>query len=655
LLHSSIVLIVSSLGRRRIVALTGSGATAMAVDLVVFEALSALRVDYEVAQLFSFAASAAFILCQGVLLKPRGGQDSFDASLWRQCFRFLCLCLMTLSLRAGLLALAVTHVGLPPQLAMLPTAAVAAFVNVVGGAFYVRPVWRTAAPPAERWHVAAIGIVLLSFALRLAYLGQTPLLPNEAYYWDYAQHLDYGYLDHPPMIALAIALGTRLFGDSEFGVRILGLACSLLTVGFGFALANSLYGRSAAFVAALAIAVLPYYFCGAIVMEPDVLLAPAWAAALYYFERALRHDRRAAWWGVGFAMGLGLLSKYTIALLAPSALVVMILEPRLRRQLARPGPYLAALLALLLFSPVIYWNARNQWASFEFQTVHRLASGFNFGFPKLALYSALLLSPLGLLGASLALVSPPESARTSERQRFVIVFTVLPLAVFIAFSLGHATKLVWTGPVWLGVLPALAATVVSEDLPVGGFREKLDAGLRRAWSTNIAALLLLFAVSFYYLSIGLPGVPYPDSLRGLPLGWPDFGRQIAEVGARISRQTGKPPVYVGMDSMDLASEVAFYAHKHGDAPLEVASNGLSGGDGLMFDRWISAANLKGRNLVLAYDLGDSTDWVSFGRACGRLGAPRLHRLTFKGQPVGSFLERTCFDYLAPRGTEHPIS
>jgi dolichol-phosphate mannosyltransferase len=46
------------------------------------------------------------------------------------------------------------------------------------------------------------------------------LLPEEAYYWNYSRHLDIGYLDHPPMVAWLIRLGTMVFGQNEFGVRI---------------------------------------------------------------------------------------------------------------------------------------------------------------------------------------------------------------------------------------------------------------------------------------------------------------------------------------------------------------------------------------------------------------------------------------------------
>ena len=108
-------------------------------------------------------------------------------------------------------------------------------------------------------------------------------------------------------------------------------------------------------------------------MTPDAPLTAAWGGALYFLERALIGNRRAAWWGVGVCVGLGMLSKYTIALLAPATLLFILLDPGSRRWLWQPGPYVAALVATLFFSPVIVWNALNDWASFAFQSTGRMS------------------------------------------------------------------------------------------------------------------------------------------------------------------------------------------------------------------------------------------------------------------------------------------
>src|SRR5437016_435535 len=86
------------------------------------------------------------------------------------------------------------------------------------------------------WERATIFIVAAFLLLRVIYLGFPDLFPEEAYYWNYAKHLDIGYLDHPPMVAWLIHLGTAAFGDSEFGIRVCALLTSLIAGVFIFRL-----------------------------------------------------------------------------------------------------------------------------------------------------------------------------------------------------------------------------------------------------------------------------------------------------------------------------------------------------------------------------------------------------------------------------------
>ena len=69
-------------------------------------------------------------------------------------------------------------------------------------------------------------------------------MPEEAYYWNYAQHLDIGYLDHPPMVGWLIAAGTAVFGDTEFGVRIGALCCGAVAGFFTYRLTREMFGAA---------------------------------------------------------------------------------------------------------------------------------------------------------------------------------------------------------------------------------------------------------------------------------------------------------------------------------------------------------------------------------------------------------------------------
>src|SRR6185437_6268874 len=195
-----------------------------------------------------------------------------------------------------------------------------------------------------------------------------------------------------------------LFGNTEFGVRIGAFACGLITMGYLYTLARNLYDKTTGLRTLLLLAVLPFYFATGMVMTADAPLVAAWAATLYYMERVLLGNSKWAWLGLGIAFGLGILSKYTLGLLGPAALLFVILDPASRRWLRRPHAYLAAALALLLFSPVIIWNFQHDWASIRFQSQRATGIGSQFSLQLLFVHILLVLTPVGMLAAGLALL-----------------------------------------------------------------------------------------------------------------------------------------------------------------------------------------------------------------------------------------------------------
>ncbi|MDP1934501.1 MAG: glycosyltransferase, partial [Nitrosomonas sp.] len=163
---------------------------------------------------------------------------------WHQFGRFLTVGAFALLLRGGVLALLVYIWHVPPLLAIFPAIIATAAVNYLGSAFYVFPNKENPPSLEIRWRTAAIGIVIFIILLRLVYFGLAQLIPDEAYYWQYAQHMDLSFYDHPPMVAWLIWFGTALLGHNEFGVRIGALLCGFVTMGYLYALAQNLYNKS---------------------------------------------------------------------------------------------------------------------------------------------------------------------------------------------------------------------------------------------------------------------------------------------------------------------------------------------------------------------------------------------------------------------------
>jgi dolichol-phosphate mannosyltransferase len=621
------------------------GLLGLAIDLLAFRTLLVAGIGLVSAHLMSFglATLVNYVLnSRWTFRRAAHGSPEFG---WRGYGRFLIVCLMALSLRGAVLASLVNLWGWSPSWAIVAAIGAAALVNYLGSAFFAFP--REAEPdPDLRWRVAALGVVAYVLLLRAISLGLPELLPEEAYYWNYAQHLDIGYLDHPPMVAWLIWLGTGLFGRGEFGVRIGAFTCWLVTAVFCFRLTRDLFGKSAAFRAVLLLAVLPFFFGVGFFMTPDAPLVASWAGALYFLQLALLRDRHLAWWGVGACIGLGMLSKYTIALLVPAALVFMLIDRRARRWLLRPEPYAAALAAIVLFSPVLVWNANHGWASFFFQGARRLEATRRFSLHLLVGSALLLLTPVGLVGMVQAMFSrtieaPSGTANTeaSRRRRlFATVFTLVPLSVLVAFSLQHEVKLNWTGPLWLATLPALACSIV----PSGDAPSARWWSLARAWRPTVAVAVLGYGLGVHYVVLGLPGVGYPGTVRPL-IGWREFVRQVEELDEGTERRIGEKPLLVGMDKYFISSQLAFY----GDGPHEVAGRHLFGSDSLMYEHWSPAVLQRGRALILlTFDQKDLMD-QSVADSVQRLDPIEAQFIMKNGAIVGRFYYRVAHGYLSP--------
>src|SRR5579871_4307899 len=97
-----------------------------------------------------------------------------------------------------------------------------------------------------QWQSLATWIVVCTSALRLICIGQVQLIPEETYYWNYAQHPALSYLDHPPMVAWLIRAGTALLGDTEVGVRLGALLSAAVASFFVFRLTRNLFGPASA-------------------------------------------------------------------------------------------------------------------------------------------------------------------------------------------------------------------------------------------------------------------------------------------------------------------------------------------------------------------------------------------------------------------------
>ncbi len=222
------------------------------------------------------------------------------------------------------------------------------------------------------------------------------LAGDEAQYWDWSRQLAPGYYSKPPMIAYLMALLVGAGGNKEWAIRSGAVLLNAGTLALIYALTLRIAKRErAALVAVLVTIAMPFSWAGSILLTPDAPLALCWILAMFAFHRAIRGNS-SSWWLVGLAFGLGMLTKYTMALLGVSFAAYLLLMER--AWLRTKGPYLAMAVALVCMSGVLYWNWANDWIS-----VRHTA---NIGAQEEATFGGALGQVASFLGGQVGVVSP---------------------------------------------------------------------------------------------------------------------------------------------------------------------------------------------------------------------------------------------------------
>jgi 4-amino-4-deoxy-L-arabinose transferase-like glycosyltransferase len=427
--------------------------------------------------------------------------------------------------------------------------------------------------------------VVLFFSLitlfRLVYINFVPLVPQEAYYWNYSEHLALSYFDHPPLTAWTIAVFTAIGGDHIFFIRLGSVLFSLGIMVLLYRIALELFNsRRVAFMTILAINCTVLFSIGATIITPDVPLLFFWTLLVYCLVK-LRSTRLAGYWYfAGIALGLALLSKYTAVLIVPGIFLYILLSPDQRHWLKTAHPYLAILLSLVVFSPVIIWNYQNDWVSFMFQSSGRFSQMTRF---RLDYFGQLIGSQMGMLTPYLlgfavgGWIYAGKKASTDDRFRLLFWISFFTYLIFPLLSFRSLVKPNWMAPAYVtSIIAAVVWVEAGETKTARWYKKYFKGGL----------IMGLVIVVFMNL---LPLFPILPLRRGDTwTGWAELAQRIEQDLLEMEENT-----FVFGHEYKIPSELAFYTSGN----LQTHCGEIIGERGLQYTYWTDINELIGCDAI----------------------------------------------------------
>ncbi|MEC5388031.1 glycosyltransferase family 39 protein [Uliginosibacterium sp. H3] len=366
-----------------------------------------------------------------------------------------------------------------------------------------------------------LGIVTFYRIWVLPRLGIT-LYVDEAQYWTWAQQLDWGYFSKPPVVAWLIAASTALFGDDLVAVKLSAILLYPATAWLLFVLGRQLFDTRVGLRSAVAFSLLPFVSGLGLFVSTDAPLLFFWALAILALVRATSMDRWRDWLLLGVALGLGVMSKYTMLAFGASALLYLLLSPQRRAQLGNPRLWAAIALAAVLVMPNVLWN----W-SHDFPTLRHTADithveGIN---DKGGNVGEFLLAQLASLGPGFALaflagLVVAWQQRRDGRMQLLVCFSLPLLAIVFLQALRSEANGNWAAPAFV-TATVLAVVFLSR--------------LKTRWWIVVIALNAGLMLTVYHVRdiYRIAGKPVPASLDILKRAraWDVLARQLRPIFA----------------------------------------------------------------------------------------------------------------------------
>lgn len=518
--------------------------------------------------------------------------------------------------------------------------------------------------------------------LYLAFLCPYTLIEDEAQYWVWAQNLDLSYYTKGPGVAWIIYASTKLFGNAEWAVRLPAVLASAVgaisLAGLAFDITKS---RRITFLTAIAFHLVPSFLSLALLMTIDGPLIACWAAAAWCAWRGFAMQRLPWLLGLGIALGIGTLFKYTMLLALPGLITWLILWRR--DSFSKRGTFITLVISAGLFVacllPIIIWNQRNHWPTIAHQLGHlgiaggdvKPTQGSGKGWHYNPLWTlTFLATQVGLIGPILILALRQATVSIQHRRvmderlwkgESLCLALSLPVLIFY-FIISFITEPEGNWPIAGSVtLIPLAASRVS--IALSSPDRKSWRGTRFLWSFSI---ILGLIIGLGMLRVDLFS-HLPNLGKLIPVGRITGARNMGQHASRIvdelRTQTHQEP-FIITHHYGRASQLWYYTPDNTEnllhTPVYCASSLMRDGRTTPWDFWPTMnlhdaavnAKLMGRP-ALAVGLSRE-DWLKHFEQVEEIGAlDGDHKRDKQGNPSRPAFR--CFGFRGYKTAQPPAS
>ncbi len=366
-----------------------------------------------------------------------------------------------------------------------------------------------------------VSLMTIFWIYRLFVLLNSPydLYLDEAYYFNWAKHLDFGYYSKPPMLSWLIYLTTSIFGDGEVAIKIGSMLVYPITTFVVYLIGKELFDKKVALYSALIFFTLPSVWMSSMIISTDVVLLLFWSLALLFFLKALYHDRASDWIWAGVFSGFGLMSKYNFIFFLISVLLLLALVPKFRKHFQNRNLYITIVIAFVIFLPNLIWNYNNDFVSFTHTSDLSGVKEREFHPNKFFEFFGLQFLVFGpILFYYFWVMVFKKAVIKNEKYLILFLFAITTLGVIMILTFYSRSYANWAAVTYVSATIMVVAYLIEQK------KEKL-------LKLSVVIHTLLAVVFFHYHALAsLAGVELTRKIDPYKRvsGWSDVGAQIVK-------------------------------------------------------------------------------------------------------------------------------